>query len=459
MTNIDNLYGLGPLQMILETTNDETYKELQLILSKYASKDEVLDEIKRMDKRQYLKKHPYEIYYSDSEHRYRTYVPVYNGTKKRKPMVAKTKEELENKIVDYYKQLEKDNESPDTMEKLYPLFLTMKGKETTLENARKLKWVWDKYYCDSAIIKRRIKDLSIAEMKEWNLDIIQKYQLTRRQYREVKSLANMIFDYAIDRGIIDTNKSRNVSQISYKKFAKERIKSREEQVYIGEEQQAIMELAIEEFKKTQVPPQNSRKPKIPNMAYLGVCLNFCLGLRVGELVGLKVEDFSEEYVHIERQEVGIVTKDHKRDGYEVVAYTKTPQSIRDVVLTPNAKMFYKKIVSINKSNGFESEYLMLNKDGGRMHKDAIQYVERRLNKILKTPQKSNHSIRKTCLSNMHNSGELSDEQIRAFAGHKHISTTQNCYFHDTTTHEDSKENYQKAIDGKMSNVLESIQSI
>lgn len=450
--NLNNLQDLEALQMILQATNDDVYGALQHIIKEHA-KNEVLDVINNMKRNHYLDQHPYEIYYAESEHRFRTYVPVTNGTKKRKPMVAKTKEELEQKVIDYYKQIEKDNVAPDTFEKLYPSFLRMKGKETSLENARKLSWAWDKYYRDSAIVKRKLKDISVAELKEFYLDLIQNFQLTSRQYKEAKSLINMIYDYAIERNIVQNNVSKNVGSISYKKYAIEPVKSREEQVYVGDEQPAIIDLAIAQYEKTR------------NMAYLGVCLNFFLALRVGELVSLKVEDFdfSEGCVHIKRQEIGNVVElpntKLQRDGYKVSSFAKTPHSIRDEVLTKNAKEFFNKIVSINESNGYSSEYLLLNQRGERMHKDAINNALRRLNKKLGTPQKSNHSIRKTCLSNMHNSMVLSDEEIRAFAGHKHISTTQNCYFHDTQDHGDTRENYQKAIDGKMHDISQSIQSI
>ncbi len=39
------------------------------------------------------------------------------------------------------------------------------------------------------------------------------------------------------------------------------------------------------------------------------------------------------------------------------------------------------------------------------------------------PQKSNHKIRKTCISNMISFKQLSNEEIRAFAGHEDFSTT------------------------------------
>ena len=58
-------------------------------------------------------------------------------------------------------------------------------------------------------------------------------------------------------------------------------------------------------------------------------MNFTLGLRVGELVALKKEDFSEKVVHIQRQEVKKYIHDEsgavKRDGYEGICLWSSNQ--------------------------------------------------------------------------------------------------------------------------------------
>ncbi len=75
------------------------------------------------------------------------------------------------------------------------------------------------------------------------------------------------------------------------------------------------------------------------------------------------------------------------------------------------KIFLSMILQANQMHGFKSEYLMLTKDGNRMNNDAINNVLRRLNCMLKTPQKGNHSIRKTCISNMGASKALTNEEV------------------------------------------------
>lgn len=87
-----------------------------------------------------------------------------------------------------------------------------------------------------------------------------------------------------------------------------------------------------------------------------------------------------------------------------------------------------------------------------MHNDAINNTLRRINKKIETSQKENHSIRKTCISNLAASKFLSDEEIRMFAGHKDISTTQQSYIFATEPLEEMVSAYEAAISGKMPDV-------
>lgn len=441
-------WSISVLEKINGFSKDEALTEFIKIVN-VKGIDGALNDIENMDKNYYLKQHPYDIYYSEHDKRYRTYLSIEKDGKKRKPITAVKKENLENKIIAYYKQLE-ENPATDTLEKLYPLFLEYKGKETSLANAHKLNWVWDTYYKDDSIVKRKFSDITVIVLKSWFLDKIVEYGLTSRKYKEMKSLMNMLYDFAIESSLIDSNTSRLIRGISSKKFVNEREKKPTEQVYINDEEEKIISLALEQYKKTG------------NTAYLGICLNFTLALRVGEITALKVGDFSENLVHIQRQEVRIYQKSANgkivRSGYEIVSHGKTPNADRELFLTPKAKEFLFMIIEANKKRNFCSEYLLLDKNGERMNSSEISKVLRRLNQTIKTPQKGNHSIRKTCISNMGESRKLSNEEIRTFAGHKDFSTTEKYYMHSTASIETRSDAYEMAIDSKINNVFKRVQN-
>ena len=409
-----------------------------------------LNDIEIMNKKYYLEQHPYEIYFSKADNRYRTYLPSTEKDGKRKPITSVSKENLENKIIQFYKKLEQ--KAPVyTIENLYPDFLEYKSTDTSLANANKLDWVWNKFYKNDAFIKNEILKIVVPTLKTWYLNKITQYNLTARQFKEMKSLLNMLFDYAIEKKICTQNISRLIRNISRKKFSVNPTKAVTEQVFVNDEETRLIELAIKQYYKTK------------NTAYLAVCLNFALALRVGEVVALKVSDFEEDTVHIQRQEIKVYEKlsngKIRRNGYEISPYLKSINSDRELYLIKEAKVFFSMIVQANQMRGFKSEYLMLTKDGTRMNNDAINNVLRRLNRMLKTPQKGNHSIRKTCISNMGASKVLTDEEIRMFAGHKDFSTTAKHYMYVTDTMDNRSSAYETAIGSKMNNVFNSVQTL
>ncbi len=448
MTDISWNEALAILQKVKGYSDKEALTEFVEIVN-VKGIDGALNDIGDMRKNFYLRQHPYEIYYSEHDKRYRTYLPPKKDGEKRKPITAVTKENLENKIAAYYKQKE-ESSSTNTFEKLYPLFLDYKGKETSLANAHKLDWVWETYYKGEAIVKCNLNDITVIMLKSWFLDKIAEHKLTSRKYKEMKSLMNMLYDFAIESNHADRNVSRLIHNISYRKFAVEREKRPTEQVYINDEEEKIISTALEQYEKTG------------NTAYLGICLNFTLALRVGEVVALKTSDFSKSLVHIQRQEIRNYKKstDGKiiRNGYEIVPHGKTLNADRELFLTRTAREFLAMIVKANEERNFHSEYLLLDNNGDRIKSNEINKVLRRLNRMIQTTQKGNHSIRKTCISNMGESGVLSNEEIRNFAGHKDFTTTEKYYMHSTVSMETRADAYETAIDRKIVNVFKRVQN-
>ena len=129
-----------------------------------------------------------------------------------------------------------------------------------------------------------------------------------------------------------------------------------------------------------------------------------------------------------------------RNGYKV-ANTKTKAGIRDLILTPDAKKYIKMALNENKANERSDEdYIFVSGSGERMHEYAVNNVLRRCKGvrnekdrfIISGKPSGNHAIKKTCISELHDSQLLPDRMISDFAGHKDISTTQRYYIHSVT---------------------------
>lgn len=381
---------------------------------------DVLDKVEDMTKKRILEQHEkFCPIWQASDGRFKTKLPDRNRNNGKKLIAKASRENLEKCIVKWYKDMQKEHENPRTMKALYPAWINYKEEETTPANATRLQWVWDTYYKDSEIVKMDIADIDVVVMKEWFLKTVREHQLTSKKYKDMKSLANMILDYAIEKRLIGTNVARNVHGISYRKFAEPHKKDETEQVYVDDERERLLMQAEKQYRKTG------------NVAYLAVCMNFFLALRVGEIVALKTTDFSDRSVQITRQEVKeyYVDADGRRHrlGYSISPYPKSPAGNRTLYLSKGARKYYNMILEHNKCNGLESEFLFLDENGERLHDFAINNVLRRVNRQIGTPQKGNHSIRKTCISNMIASKQLTNEEIRKFAGHEDFATTERYY--------------------------------
>lgn len=165
-------------------------------------------------------------------------------------------------------------------------------------------------------------------------------------------------------------------------------------------------------------------------AFLAVKLNFLLGLRVGELVALKWEDYKEGHLHIVREEV----RDQTTNKYEVVEHTKTNRD-RFVVLVPKAVDILKKI-------DHESDFIFM-RNGNRITSRQVAYVLEKYAERQGLPTKSTHRMRKTFASNLNSNGVPLD-CIRELLGHSNLNTTLG-YIYNPLTEKETYDLISKAL--------------
>lgn len=393
--------------------------------------DDVSEEIQEMARKfDILKKHEsFCKIWQATDGRWKTKLPDENAKNKCKLVAKISREDLENFIVNWYRE-QQENLKP-CLESIYDDWIVCKEKETSMANANKLIYVWKKYYDGTPIISVPFDDMKAGQMKDWFLTVITEKKLTSKQFKEMKSVINMMYDYAISYNYTNINIPRQIRGFSDRIFREDIEKPISETVYDSATKNEVIKEALKQYEKTG------------NTAYLAVCLNFSLALRVGELVALTTSCINDDStIDIVREEVKTYIKyedgSMHRNGYEVVNHTKTQCGKRKLILTPAAKKYIQMAIERNKELGISDEdYIFLNKKGDRLHDHAVNNVLRRLNGVrnekdsfvITARPSGNHAIRKTCISELHDSRKLSDDTIKTFAGHKDISTTQKCYIH------------------------------
>lgn len=163
-----------------------------------------------------------------------------------------------------------------------------------------------------------------------------------------------------------------------------------------------------------------------------LCMNFFLGLRVGELASLTFDDFDMDrnVVKIYKTE----SKFYNRDGegkkigtmkYQVVEDTKTIYSCREVPLLPEVKLILQKIKERHNECGYDTPYLCY--DGHETIKvRSLDRTLRRLCELCEVRYFNTHLIRKTFATMLHDSG-VPTRAISDLLGHSEIATTENSY--------------------------------
>ena len=79
-----------------------------------------------------------------------------------------------------------------------------------------------------------------------------------------------------------------------------------------------------------------------NLNDIAILFAVYTGMRVGEIVALKWEDISEDYIHINRMQERFKDENGKI-VYKIRNFPKTEASIRDVVIVPELKAVIKKL--------------------------------------------------------------------------------------------------------------------
>ena len=356
--------------------------------------DSVRDDYMASKKEQALKMHPYSITPpSENNPRWQTYYRGKDG--KRKLLRAQSKEQLIEKLIPIYFSDVLINKM--TFEDLFREWLEYKKEVSNSPNTpMRHEQRYLKYLKPSAFNNMSIRAISELMLERESNRIVREFNLSSKEWCNVKTIINGVYKYAIRQGYIDANPMDRVEiSVKFRQIVK---KTGKTQTYNTEELADLNEYLDEMFSKTG------------DASFMAVKVNFLLGLRVGELVALKWDDICDDkHIHIVREEV----RDQGKGEVEVVDHTKT-HTDRFVILIPKAKDILDKIVR-------QGDYIFM-RNGERLTSRQINYVLEKYGERTDQPTKSSHKMRKTYAS-MLNAKGVPIDAIRELLGHSNLSTT------------------------------------
>ncbi len=356
--------------------------------------DSVLDTLMSTKREKIKKIHTYAITPPSKEGgRWQTCYKGPDG--KRKNIKAQTEEELLDKLIPIYFQ----NSHIDklTFHELYEEWLEYKkGVANSPNTIKRHKQHYRKYFEPSLLDGKKICHVNELLLETECNRIVKDFNLPRKEWCNIKTILNGMFEYAVRKKYLAENPMDKVKILV--KFKQVVRKTGKTETYNSDELKELNQYLDRMYTETE------------DRAFLAVKLNFLLGLRVGELVALKWDDYCNiDHLHIVREEV----RNQDTNQYEIVEHTKTNRD-RFVVLVPKAIQLLQKLDR-------DGDYIFM-REGNRITSRQIAYVLEKYAQRQGLATKSTHKMRKTYASNLNANGVPLD-CIRELLGHSNLSTT------------------------------------
>lgn len=372
-----------------------------------------IDELIEMKKRHsYLDKHPYAIWQSKDGKYWYTTLP--DSTKERgvRQIRRNTRQELDDVIIEYWENHGNDK----TIEEI---FIEWNDNRLELKKILQSTYINLKYKFNSffgGIRKRNIEDIKPIDWCDFLENSVVEFNLTTKEFNNVKSIAIGIIKWSYKRGYIDYPSSSvtDLLEISPNAF-KNNKKEDKDEVYNEDETPLLINYFINN----------------PSLRNLGLLLIFITGIRIGELVTLKHGDFVGNVLRIRRT----VTRFIDETGKQFRGVKDNPKTMagnRDIIVPSDYQWLMDKF-----SDGNPDEYIFINKNGGFFRYDGFVRHLKKACEEVGIPYRSPHKIRKTYISILLDNG-LDSRFVIAQAGHTNISCAENFY------HKERKNQEKKA---------------
>lgn len=402
--------------MLYNIMDNSIINELQLLaecvnipLSEVLKDDKTMKQIKQELVQKILENHPYNIYYSESEKAWRTY--LFDDTKKnhRKPIKRSSKENLENYLVEYYVAQQQASQRDNlTLQDAYEEWLIFRRDYTSAKNKTIKENMndWKKFFEDTELATMPIKDIKPIILIRFFRSITKDRDVTYKRLSNARSVLNGIFSWAIEEEIIEHNP---VSDVNFKTFTYKPVEEQTDNVF--SEQETITLLTYLQ--------------SVADEPYaLAIQLFFYLFIRIGEIKAVRWSDIDWEektiYLHTQALVDSELNDDLTFSSRKVVVSDQmkggTSKGYRKEHLTDNAIAILQKAKNLNPTGEFvfEPNGKLMTTD--RFNRRLKQYcVDCGIN------YHSSHKIRFYCASTAYDGNNLAT--ISKLMGHSQVATT------------------------------------
>lgn len=370
--------------------------------------DDVLKDLKNMINKKILEKHQYSIYYSEAEQNWITYVPDETKKDNRRRVKRKSKEHLENYLIEFYTEKQKKEAHDNiSLEELYEKWLlfrrdyTSAKSKTIYENTMD----WGKFFKDTPLAKMRVKDITPKILVQFFRSITKDRTYTYKRISNARSVLNGIMYYAIEEDIITHNP---VLDVNFKTFTYKPIANQSFNVYSQEDTIKLLTYLAD----------------IDEPYALAIQLFFYLFIRIGELKAIQHEDIDLSkrtlYLHAQALTERELNDDLTFSSRETVVVNQmkgnTEQGFRVQELTDEAITIIHKAIQLNPNGKY-----LFEPNGKIMSTDRFNRKLKKYCNACNVPYYPSHKIRFYNASTAYDGKNLST--ISTLMGHSQVATT------------------------------------
>lgn len=404
-----------------------------------------------------LKQHTAPIIFLENKARWYTRLP------NSKTIMLKRKEDLEDRVIEYYLTLQ--HASDCTLTNIFSDFIEYRSLHKSECTVADDRYNFEKYIAPYHISEKEISKITRQEFKMWAVKIVSDYQMTKKYFGNVRSTLNKLISYAVDCDYIATNHLKEVSLLDDL-----------ESLYSAPLEHELREDALDctEISSLTVIARRDAEANHKPEA-LGIVLLLLTGLRIGELCALRYSDFDRFHLQLrlsrmQRDKYINVNGKRKREGYEIVPWlkmgNKNKPKHRTIKISGEVIDLIDRIKEINQSLAYpveDTDYIFWRKN--KETKFQLDMCNHRVfDALLRNYCKkcnfqyvySPHDLRRTYASNLYLNG-VSLEMIRRQLGHTTTEMTMK-YIRDVIEPEIEDEHFLSAINVLNGNVSKSQQT-
>lgn len=397
----------------------ENYNISDEELLKHIKENNIIDlssiqqEIEMKKNAEYLKMHPYKIWKCSSDGRWYTRI---EGGKKKK---FKKREDLDNFLIEYYK----DKENTRTIEQVFEEWLETKAtnknkkiKPQTLTRyrSRVKRFLTTNPYAEF-ILFIPFEDITEDDLERMIYDTVENQSIDSKEFHEFLSHMQHMFQFAKHKKYTKESYLEFFSDLDIDTMDLTRIKhSKDELTFTQEEEVALVTKMLE----------------LADIRSLGLVILFDTGIRVSELSALRKADVKGDCVHIHATEVNYKDPVTNKNVVTVQNATKTDAGVRDVYLS---ELGVKVMTAIMAMSG-DSEWVF-SENGKRIKSHAFRKKLYNICDLIHIKRRSPHKIRKAYATKLIYAG-ISENIVKELMGHTDIATTRKSYCIDSTTPEE-----------------------